>query len=209
MTLLSKVGKRARQRDERGEKVAEGLDGLRERLSEYYELGARFTKWRAVITIGDGIPSDYCLDTNAHALARYAALCLEGGLVPIVEPEVLMDGDHSIGRCYEVTEAALRQVFSELGRQRVSLEGALLKPNMVLTGKSAANRAGPDEVGEKTVACFKRAVPAAIPGVVFLSGGQSDEEATVNLNAINRRAAEEYGFHDSTPPMVTGFDRVW
>jgi fructose-bisphosphate aldolase class I len=173
-----------------GETVTEGLDGLRDRLSEYRDLGARFTKWRAIITIGPDIPSRYCIETNAHALARFAALSQEAGLVPIVEPEVLMDGDHSIERCYEVTEATLRQVFSELNRQGVNLEGALLKPNMVLSGKSAANRAGPDEVGEKTVACFKRAVPAAIPGVVFLSGGQSDEEATVNLDAINRRAAE-------------------
>ena len=172
------------------EKITEGLDGLRERLSEYRDLGARFTKWRAIITIGMDIPTPYCIETNAHALARFAALSQEAGLVPIVEPEVLMDGDHSIQRCYEVTEVTLREVFYQLGQQGVALEGALLKPNMVLSGKSAADRADPDEVGEQTVACFKRVVPAALPGVVFLSGGQSDEEATVNLDAINRRAAD-------------------
>ena len=172
-----------------GETVTEGLDSLRERLAEYYDLGARFTKWRAVITIGQDIPSRYCIETNAHALARYAALSQEANLVPIVEPEVLMDGDHSIDRCFEVTEANLREVFHQLGRQGVVLEGILLKPNMVLSGKSAKNRAAPEQVGEKTVNCFKRTVPAAIPGIVFLSGGQSDEEATVNLDAINRWAA--------------------
>ena len=172
------------------EKVTEGLDGLRDRLLEYRDLGARFTKWRAIITIGPHIPSRYCIDTNAHALARYAALSQEAGLVPIVEPEVLMDGDHDIGRCYEATEATLREVFYQLGQQGVYLEGSLLKPNMVLSGKSATSRAGPDEVAVNTVACFKRVVPAAVPGVVFLSGGQSDEEATANLDAINRRAAE-------------------
>ena len=172
------------------ELITEGLDGLRERLSEYRDLGARFTKWRALITIGSDIPTAYCIETNAHALARFAALSQEAGLVPIVEPEVLMDGDHSIQRCYEVTEVTLREVFYQLGLQGVVLEGTLLKPNMVLFGKSAADRAGPDEVGEKTVACFKRVVPAALPGVVFLSGGQTDEEATINLNAINRRAVD-------------------
>jgi fructose-bisphosphate aldolase, class I len=174
-----------------GETVTEGLDGLRERLNEYRELGARFTKWRAVITIGDGIPTSYCIDTNAHALARYAALSQEAGLVPIVEPEVLMDGDHSIDRCLEVTETTLREVFYQLGQQRVSLEGMLLKPNMVLSGSDASNRASAGEVAEKTIACFKRTVPAAVPGIVFLSGGQSDEEATVNLDAINRLAEAE------------------
>ena len=173
-----------------GEQVTEGLDGLRDRLSEYRELGARFTKWRAIINIGPGIPTPYCIDTNAHALARYAALSQEAGLVPIVEPEVLMDGDHSIERCYEATEATLREVFYQLGHQGVDLEGALLKPNMVLSGKSAANRASPDEVANQTVDCFKRTIPAALPGIVFLSGGQSDEEATIHLDAINRRAAE-------------------
>jgi fructose-bisphosphate aldolase, class I len=167
------------------EKMTEGLDGLRDRLNEYRELGAKFTKWRAVITIGDGIPTDYCINVNAHALARYAALSQEAGLVPIVEPEVLMDGDHSIDRCFEVTEKTLREVFYQLGQQGVSLEGMLLKPNMVISGKDASNRAEPEEVAEKTITCFKRTVPSAVPGIVFLSGGQSDEEATVNLNAIN------------------------
>ena len=171
------------------ELVTEGLDGLADRLKEYFEIGARFTKWRGVITIGPDIPSAYCLDVNAHALARYATLSQEAGLVPIVEPEVLMDGDHDIDTCLEVTEATLREVFYQLGRQGVVLEGMLLKPNMVISGASAADRAGPQEVAEKTIACFKRTVPAAVPGIVFLSGGQSDAEATVNLDAINRRAA--------------------
>jgi fructose-bisphosphate aldolase class I len=172
------------------EKITEGLDGLRDRLSEYRALGAGFTKWRAIITIGQDIPTRGCIEANAHALARFAALSQEAGLVPIVEPEVLMDGDHSIDRCFEVTEATLREVFYQLGHQGVSLEGALLKPNMVLSGKSATDRASPDEVAEQTLTCFKRTVPAALPGIVFLSGGQSDEEATANLNAINRRAAD-------------------
>ena len=172
-----------------GETVTEGLDGLRDRLAEYRDFGARFTKWRAVITIGPDIPTRYCIATNAHALARYAALSQEAGLVPIVEPEVLMDGDHDIDRCYEATEATIREVFYELGHQGVRLEGILLKPNMVLSGKSAPERANAGEVAEKTIDCFKRAVPALVPGVVFLSGGQSDEEATINLNAINQRAA--------------------
>ena len=171
-----------------GESITDGLDGLRDRLREYYELGARFTKWRAVITIGDHIPSRYCIQTNAHTLARYAALSQEANLVPIVEPEVLMDGGHSIDRCLEVTEATLREVYAQLSDQRVKLEGTLLKPNMVLSGKDASNRASAEEVAEKTVVCFQRTVPSAVPGVVFLSGGQSDEEATVNLNAINQRA---------------------
>ncbi len=171
------------------EKVTEGLDGLRDRINEYREIGARFTKWRAVIRIGDDIPTPYCIDVNAHALARYAALSQEGGLVPIVEPEVLMDGSHSIEQCFQVTEATLRQVFQQLARQRVSLEGMVLKPNMVLSGKEASNRAGPEQVAEATVECFLRTVPAAVPGIAFLSGGQSDEEATVNLDAINRLAA--------------------
>ena len=173
-----------------GETVTEGLDGLRDRLSEYRDLGARFTKWRAVIRIGPNIPTRYCIEVNTHALARFAALSQEAGLVPIVEPEVLMDGDHSIDRCYEVTEATLREVFYQLGHQRVVLEGTLLKPNMVLSGKDASDRAGAEEVAQKTIACFKRTVPAAVPGVVFLSGGQSDEEATVMLHAINVHAAD-------------------
>ncbi|MDA1348557.1 MAG: fructose-bisphosphate aldolase class I [Chloroflexi bacterium] len=172
-----------------GEQVTEGLDGLRERLAEYAELGARFTKWRGIIAIGPGIPTRYGIEANAHALARSAALSIEAGLVPIVEPEVLMDGDHDIDACFEATEAVLREVYSQLGTHRVALEGTLLKPNMVLSGTDAPNRAGPEEVAEKTVSCFKRVVPAAVPGIVFLSGGQSDEEATVNLNAINRYAA--------------------
>jgi len=172
-----------------GEVVTEGLDGLRERLAEYRELGAAFSKWRAVITIGDGIPSACCIDVNAHALARYAALSQEAGIVPIVEPEVLMDGSHSIERCYEVTLATLREVFRQLAAQRVQLDGMLLKPNMVLSGKDATGRASPEEVARATVRCFREAIPAAVPGIVFLSGGQSDEEATVNLDAINRHAA--------------------
>jgi fructose-bisphosphate aldolase class I len=169
-----------------GEKVTEGLDGLRERLAEYHELGARFTKWRAVITIkGDGVPTGTCIDANAHALARFAALSQEAGLVPIVEPEVLMDGSHTIERCGEVTEHTLRRVFSELLEHRVTYEGMLLKPNMVLSGKECPRQAGPDEVAEATVRCFRRVVPAAVPGVVFLSGGQTPEQATENLNAMN------------------------
>ncbi len=168
-----------------GEKVTEGLDGLRDRLNEYYELGARFTKWRAVITIGEDIPSQYCIDTNAHALARYAALSQEAGLVPIVEPEVLMDGDHTIERCYQVTSVTLNCVFQALFDQNVLLEGMLLKPNMVISGKDCSHQAGPEEVAELTVDCFNNAVPAAVPGIVFLSGGQSNEIATANLNAMN------------------------
>jgi fructose-bisphosphate aldolase, class I len=169
-----------------GETVTEGLDGLRERVAEYRGLGARFAKWRAVISIGKDIPSEYCVWTNAHALARYAALCQEGGLVPIVEPEVLMDGDHTIERCYEVTEATLEAVFGELFAQRVVYEGMLLKPNMVLSGKECPQQASPEEVAEATVRCFRSVVPAAVPGIVFLSGGQSDEQATANLNAMNK-----------------------
>jgi len=172
------------------ETITEGLDGLRERLQEYRALGATFSKWRAVITIGDDIPSDYCIRVNAHALARYAALSQEAGIVPIVEPEVLMDGSHSIDRCFEVTVRTLRTVFIQLAAQRVSYEGMLLKPNMVLSGTTASARANADEVARKTVECFKEAVPAAVPGIVFLSGGQGDEEATVNLDAINRYAAK-------------------
>jgi fructose-bisphosphate aldolase, class I len=171
-----------------GEVVTEGLDGLRERLAEYRELGATFAKWRAVITIGDGIPTRGCIEANAHALARYAALCQEAGLVPIVEPEVLMDGDHSIERCYEVTLITLHAVYRELAGARVQLQGTLLKPNMVLSGSDAKGRAPAAEVARRTVKCFMESVPAAVPGVVFLSGGQSDEEATVNLDAINREA---------------------
>ena len=168
-----------------GEKVTEGLDGLRERLREYVELGAKFAKWRAVITIGDDIPSRYCIEANAHALARYAALCQEVGLVPIVEPEVLMDGAHDIDRCFAATEAALQRVYDELATQRVQLEGTLLKPNMVVSGSDCPERAGVDQVAEMTVAVLRRRVPAAVPGIAFLSGGQSEEEATAHLNAMN------------------------
>ena len=170
--------------------VTNGLDGLTDRLDEYASLGARFTKWRGVISIDDGIPTRLCIDTNAHALARFAALSQKSGLVPIVEPEVLMDGNHDIDQCFEVTESTLREVFYQLAQHNVSLEGCLLKPNMVLSGGSAVNRAGAEEVAEKTLACFKRVVPAAIPGIVFLSGGQSDDEATLNLDAINKCAAK-------------------
>jgi len=172
------------------EVVTEGLDGLRERLAEYRELGAVFSKWRAVITIGDGIPTPYCIEANAHALARYAALSQDQKIVPMVEPEVLMDGDHTIDRCLEVSLSTLREVFAQLARQRVQLEGMLLKASMVLSGKDASSRASADEVARYTVNCFRESVPAAVPGIVFLSGGQSDEEATVNLDAINRYAAK-------------------
>ena len=167
------------------EKVTEGLDGLRDRLAEYRDLGARFTKWRAVIEIGESMPSYLCIHTNAHALARFAALSQEAGLVPIVEPEVLMDGDHTIERCYETTSWMLKETFQELFYQRVELEGMLLKPNMVLSGKESSEQAGVEEVAQATVRCLREAVPAAVPGIVFLSGGQSAEVATAHLNAMN------------------------
>jgi fructose-bisphosphate aldolase class I len=169
------------------EVVTEGLDGLRERIGEYKTLGARFAKWRAVITIGPEIPSGSCLEANAHALARYAALCQEGGLVPIVEPEVLMDGDHTIERCFEVTEVTLHTVFAALGHQRVVPEAMLLKASMVLAGKSCPRQAGVNEVAAATIRCLRRAVPAAVPGIVFLSGGQTDVLATAHLNAMNTK----------------------
>lgn len=169
-----------------GEKVTEGLDGLRERLAEYVELGAAFTKWRAVIEIGAGLPSQACLQANAHALARYAALSQEAGLVPIVEPEVLMDGDHDMDRCADVTEAALQLTFQELFKQNVLLEGMILKPNMVLAGKSCAQQNSVEEVAARTVEVLGRQVPAAVPGIAFLSGGQSEQEATAHLNAMNQ-----------------------
>ncbi len=169
------------------EKVTEGLDGLRERLEEYRELGARFTKWRAVITIGDGIPTPYCIHVNAHALARYGALSQEAGLVPIVEPEVLMDGTHTIESSYRVTADTLEAVFHELHLQRVELQGMLLKPNMVLAGYESSEGADVDEVAEQTLRCLRANVPAAVPGIVFLSGGQSDELASAHLNAMNQR----------------------
>jgi fructose-bisphosphate aldolase class I len=170
-----------------GETVTEGLDGLRERLEEYRGLGARFAKWRAVISIGSHIPSEYAIWVNAHALARYAALSQEAGLVPIVEPEVLMDGDHTIERSFEVTSRTLHAVFTELRDQRVQPEEILLKPNMVLSGYGSPEQASHEEVAEHTLRCFGRHVPAAVPGIVFLSGGQSDEDATANLNAMNKR----------------------
>jgi len=168
-----------------GEKVTEGLDGLRNRLSEYRDLSARFAKWRAVIAIGEGIPTRGCIEANAHALARYAALCQEAGLVPIVEPEVLIDGDHTIERCEEVEEATLKCVFSELLEHRVAFEGMLLKPSMVLSGKECPKQASVEEVARATMRCLRRVVPAAVPGIVFLSGGQSAERATEHLNAMN------------------------
>ena len=179
------------------EKVTEGLDGLRERITEYYDMGARFAKWRAVITVGPGIPTRQCLEANAHALARYAALCQEGGLVPIVEPEVLINGDHDIDTCEAVTEENLRQVFAELYRHHVMLEGTILKSSMVISGLDAPARAGVEEVAERTVATLKRAVPAALGGVVFLSGGQGNVEATQHLDAMNKK------FKDQVPWRLT------
>ncbi|HVM16682.1 MAG TPA: class I fructose-bisphosphate aldolase [Gaiellaceae bacterium] len=168
-----------------GETVTEGLDGLRGRLEEYRELGARFAKWRATYTIGGGKPSEYAIWTNAHALARYAALCQEAGIVPIVEPEVLMDGSHTIEESFSVTSRVLHALYTELRDQRVEFEGTLLKPNMVLSGYDCADQADHQRVAEMTMRCFYRHVPAAVPGIVFLSGGQSDEDATANLNAMN------------------------
>ena len=170
------------------ETVTEGLDGLRERLAEYYRLGARFAKWRGVITIADGLPTWNCVKANAHALARYASLCQEAGIVPIVEPEVLMDGahaSHDIDECYRVTEWTLRTVFRELYDARVSLEGMVLKPNMVIAGQKSARQASPEEVADKTLRCLKATVPASVPGIAFLSGGQSDEAATQHLSLMN------------------------
>jgi fructose-bisphosphate aldolase class I len=169
-----------------GETVTEGLDGLRERLAEYHSLGARFAKWRATYTITDSLPSAYCIDVNAHALARYAALCQEAGIVPIVEPEVLMDGEHTIDRSFEVTSAVLDALYEALFLQRVRLDGTLLKPNMVLSGYSCPQQASVQEVAEASVRCYRATVPAAVPGIVFLSGGQSDELATAHLNAMNQ-----------------------
>ena len=169
-----------------GEVVTEGLDGLRERLKEYAQLGARFAKWRAVITIGEDIPSGTCIEANSHMLARYAALCQEAGIVPMVEPEVLMDGDHDIDVCYEVTEVTLRSLFAALYDQNVMLEGTILKASMIVSGKDCPDQAGVDEVAEMTVRCLKNTVPATLPGIVFLSGGQSDHDATAHLNAMNQ-----------------------
>jgi fructose-bisphosphate aldolase class I len=170
-----------------GEKVTEGLDGLRDRLAEYSQMGARFAKWRVVIGIGDGIPSHGCIEANAQTLARYAALCQEAGLVPMVEPEVLMDGEHTLERCFEVTEEVLRTVFNQLYTQRVMLEGMILKPNMVLPGLACPRQESMDEVADATVKCLLRAAPAAVPGVAFLSGGQSAQLASARLNAVNAR----------------------
>jgi fructose-bisphosphate aldolase class I len=192
------------------EKITEGLDGLRGRAEEYAALGAKFAKWRAVITIGDDIPTRYCIRANAEALARYASIVQEAGLVPIVEPEVLMDGEHTIERCFEVTEETLHCVFDALHHHAVSLEGSLLKPNMVISGKSCPTQAGPDEVAAATIECFRRFVPAAVPGIVFLSGGQSNEVATANLNAMNAMGVTHpwelsfsYGRALQDPPLKT------
>lgn len=170
-----------------GEKISEGLDGLRDRLNEYYQMGARFAKWRAVITIGEGTPTRGCIEANAHTLARYAALCQEAGLVPIVEPEVLMDGGHTMERCFEVTEEVLHTVFNQLYIQGVILEGIILKPNMVLPGLTCSKQESADDIADATVKCFLRAVPAAVPGITFLSGGQTAELASTRLNAMNVR----------------------
>ncbi|MEW6640725.1 MAG: class I fructose-bisphosphate aldolase [Pseudomonadota bacterium] len=169
-----------------GELITVGLDRLADRLKKYYEQGARFAKWRAVIDVGNGIPSRTAIQTNAHALARYAALCQAAQIVPIVEPEVLMDGDHDIARCYEVTEAVLKETFQQLYYQRVALEGMVLKPNMAIAGKKSAKKASVAEVAEQTVKLLKACVPSAVPGIAFLSGGQSDEEATAHLDAMHR-----------------------
>jgi fructose-bisphosphate aldolase, class I len=175
-----------------GELVTEGLDGLRQRLQEYATLGAKFAKWRAVITIGEDIPSGTCIEANCHALARYAALCQENGLVPMVEPEVLMDGDHDIEVCYDVTEATLRSLFAALYEQNVMLEGTILKASMVLPGKACPEQVSVEEVAEATLRCLKASVPASLPGIVFLSGGQSDEAATAHLDAMNRMGSKPW-----------------
>ena len=191
-----KVDKGAKQlANTENEKITDGLDGLRDRLKEYYELGARFAKWRAVIIIGDNMPTAYCISTNAHALARYAALCQEQGLVPIVEPEILMDGTHTIDESYQLTTETLYNVFYELVSQGVELEGIVLKPNMVLSGYDCSDQASVEQVAEMTVDCFLNTVPAVVPGIAFLSGGQSDELATAHLNAMNQI--------DSTPWNLT------
>ena len=174
----------------RGEKITEGLDGLRERCAEYFSMGARFAKWRAVIRIGDGLPSSACISTNAHALARYSAICQEQGLVPIIEPEVLMDGDHDASRCQEVTSSILDATFSECEKQGVHIPGALLKPNMIIAGKDCNNQISREEVARMTVECLTKHVPHNLSGIVFLSGGQSDEDATAHLNLMNKMSVE-------------------
>src|ERR1700684_4364318 len=192
-----------------GEVITEGLDGLRERLAEYRGLGAKFAKWRAVIDIGAGIPSYNCISANAHALARYAALCQDEGIVPIVEPEVLMDGDHDIDRCYQITEWTLKTVFEQLYYARVALEGMVLKPNMIVSGKTSGTLASVGEVAEKTLRVLKECVPAAVPGIAFLSGGQSDEDATAHLDAMNKmgplpwRVSFSYGRALQAAPQKT------
>lgn len=168
------------------EKVTEGLDGLRERLEEYFKLGARFAKWRAVINIGDGIPSRACITANTHSLARYAALCQDNGIVPIVEPEVIMDGPHTVETCYEVTSSVLTALYAQLDEQNVHLEGSILKPNMIVSGTECPTQASVQQVAEMTLDCFNKCVPQAVPGIVFLSGGQSDELATAHLDAMNK-----------------------
>lgn len=183
--------------DHPNEKVTEGLDGLRDRIAEYYQMGARFAKWRAVITIGDGIPSAACITANAHALARYASLCQEGGLVPIVEPEVLIDGDHSLARCLEVTDRTLHGVFAHLHEQGVAFDQMLLKPSMVIAGKGHARQSSVEEVAEATINCLLKNVPATVAGVAFLSGGQGNEQAAQHLNLMNAR------FGDRCPWPVT------
>ncbi|MEP9372863.1 class I fructose-bisphosphate aldolase [Mesorhizobium sp. KR1-2] len=177
-----------------GDTITEGLDGLRERLADYYKLGARFAKWRAVIDIDTtkNVPSRYTIDANTQALARYAALCQEAGIVPIVEPEVLMDGAHDIDTCYDVTRATLVKLYDALYDARVKLEGSILKPNMVIAGKKSGSKNSPEEIAEKTLRLFRETVPVAVPGIAFLSGGQSDEEATANLNAINAAGAQPW-----------------
>ena len=174
-----------------GEKITEGLDGLYDRMTNYYNDGARFSKWRAVITIGEQIPSSQCIELNAILLARYAITSQEAGLVPIVEPEILMDGDHSINSCYEVTNKTLNEVFNQLEKHKVNLSGILLKPNMILSGKESPDRADKNEVAEMTLKCFKETIPENVPGIIFLSGGQSDLESIDNLDAINKLAAQK------------------
>jgi fructose-bisphosphate aldolase, class I len=186
-----------------GEKITEGLDGLRDRLNEYFTMGARFSKWRAVITIGNGIPSRGCIEANANALARYAALCQEAGLVPIVEPEVLMDGEHDLQQCYEVTEEVLRTVFTQLYLQHVMPEGMILKPNMVISGLSCSRQATVDEVADATIQCLRQSVPAAVAGIAFLSGGQSGELASAHLNAMHVRYRSKLSW-----PLTFSFARA-
>jgi len=187
-----------------GERITEGLDGLRGRLSEYYGLGARFAKWRAVIAIGEGLPTPFCLQANAHAMARYAALCQEAALVPIVEPEVLMDGAHTLSRCEEVTTATLAATFAALREHGVLLEGLLLKPNMVLPGQDAADQASAAAVAEATLRTLRRTVPAAVPGVVFLSGGQTPERATEHLSLMNRAGGAPWALSFSFARALQG-----